>query len=141
MKFEIFSYHGQLLAVDEPGTFYKLIPLSQEIATKVCEVSTDPPTPKEVITNLLIESCIPQDIKGFTFIQEAFCFLKDNPESSCKLLENVYGYVAKKHNSTIGRVERAIRHALSIAIIPDKYVFLKDVKKPKSFLMTCVNCL
>lgn len=66
--------------------------------------------------NALLEMGIPADIKGFMYIVDIMIiYLNENIRYEG--IMKIYGMVAKKRNTTISKVERAIRHAFSIALV------------------------
>lgn len=70
---------------------------------------------ESVITGVIHDVGIPAHIKGYTYIRDAIDLcIKDNQfiNSITKML---YPTIAKRHNTTSSRVERAIRHAIEVA--------------------------
>ena len=57
------------------------------------------------VTQLLHEIGIPAHIKGYQYLREAIIMS----------VTNMYPTIAKRHNTTSSRVERAIRHAIEVA--------------------------
>ena len=66
------------------------------------------------IEEILLRMGIPASVLGFRYIVDAILFLDKEGTEDLKYTY-LYYKIAKKNNSTIERVERAIRHALSIA--------------------------
>lgn len=61
------------------------------------------------IAELLNEFCIPKHLLGYRMILNAIYILSQNPNIS---VIDLYTKVAKMHNSTVSRTERAIRYAI-----------------------------
>lgn len=66
------------------------------------------------IEDILLRMGIPASVIGFRYIVDAILFLNREGTEDVKYTY-LYYLIAKKNQSTIERVERAIRHALSIA--------------------------
>ena len=66
------------------------------------------------IENILLQMGVPASIGGFRYIIDAMFFLEQEGTEDLKYTY-LYHLIAKKHNSTVARVERAIRHAFSVA--------------------------
>lgn len=66
------------------------------------------------IENILLRMGIPASVSGFRYIADAMLFLEREGTDDIKYTY-LYHLIARKNQSTIERVERAIRHALSIA--------------------------
>ena len=60
------------------------------------------------ITKILHELGVPSHIKGYQYIRE-------RPEVVGGITKELYPDVAKKYNTTVSRVERAIRHAIEVS--------------------------
>ena len=67
-------------------------------------------TRKATISQELRRAGVPTSIHGFCFLIEAISLRYDKPLA--KLLDDIYADVAKHYNTTISRVERAIRTAV-----------------------------
>jgi two-component system response regulator (stage 0 sporulation protein A) len=69
---------------------------------------------EDVITSLILKLNIPASIKGFRYIRKSIQLYTEN--KNCKgMTTHIYPAVAKAFGSTPSRVERAIRHAISVA--------------------------
>lgn len=66
------------------------------------------------IEDILLRMGIPASVIGFRYIVDAMLFLEREGTEDVKYTY-LYHLIARKNKSTIERVERAIRHALSIA--------------------------
>lgn len=67
------------------------------------------------ITKMLHELGIPSHIKGYQYIREAVGIIFDNPEVIGGITKELYPELAGKYNTTVSRVERAIRHAIEVS--------------------------
>ena len=77
---------------------------------------TPPPAPKDAvetqISELLHSLGIPLHIKGHKYLIDAINLTTKDPSLNSKPTKELYSLTAKKYNTTISRVERAIRHAI-----------------------------
>ena len=67
------------------------------------------------ITKLLHELGIPSHIKGYQFIRSAISMVYDDPSLIGGITKELYPDLSLKFNTTIQRVERAIRHAIEVS--------------------------
>ena len=67
------------------------------------------------ITKMLHELGIPSHIKGYQYIREAVNIIFKNPGVIGGITKELYPELAKKFNTTVSRVERAIRHAIEVS--------------------------
>lgn len=67
------------------------------------------------VTKLLHELGIPSHIKGYQYIRESILMLYENPDMIGGITKELYPEIAQKYNTTISRVERAIRHAIEVS--------------------------
>lgn len=67
------------------------------------------------ITKMLHELGIPSHIKGYGYIREAVCIIFENPDVIGGITKELYPSLAEKFNTTVSRVERAIRHAVEVS--------------------------
>ncbi len=67
------------------------------------------------ITNIIHEIGVPAHIKGYLYLREAIKMVIDNVELLGAVTKELYPNIAKEHNTTPSRVERAIRHAIEVA--------------------------
>ena len=66
------------------------------------------------ITKILHE-LIPSHIKGYQYIRESIILLYNKPEIIGGITKELYPEIASKFNTTVSRVERAIRHAIEVS--------------------------
>lgn len=67
------------------------------------------------VTNLLHELGIPSHIKGYQYIRSAILMVYDDPGFIGGITKELYPDLSVKFNTSIQRVERAIRHAIEVS--------------------------
>ena len=67
------------------------------------------------ITKILHELGIPSHIKGYQYIREGVILIFDNPDMIGGITKELYPELAAKFDTTVSRVERAIRHAIEVS--------------------------
>ena len=67
------------------------------------------------ITNILHELGVPSHIKGYQYIRESIMIVYDRPDIVGGITKELYPEVADKYDTTVSRVERAIRHAIEVS--------------------------
>ncbi len=67
------------------------------------------------VTNIIHEIGIPAHIKGYQYLRDAIMMSVDDMEMLNSITKILYPTIAKKHQTTPSRVERAIRHAIEVA--------------------------
>ena len=67
------------------------------------------------ITKILHELGIPSHIKGYQYIRDGVCLIFDNPNMIGGITKELYPELANKFDTTVSRVERAIRHAIEVS--------------------------
>lgn len=68
-----------------------------------------------LITEIIHQIGVPAHIKGYHYLREAIMLSVKNSEVINSVTKLLYPTVAKKHDTTSSRVERAIRHAIEVA--------------------------
>jgi len=66
------------------------------------------------ITRIIHEVGIPAHIKGYMYLREAIGMVMNDIDLLSAVTKELYPSIAKKHNTTASRVERAIRHAIEV---------------------------
>lgn len=66
-------------------------------------------------TKILHELGVPSHIKGYQYIREGIMMLYEKPEVIGGITKELYPEVASKFDTTVSRVERAIRHAIEVS--------------------------
>ena len=67
------------------------------------------------ITNILHELGVPSHIKGYQYIREGISIIYNRPDVIGGITKELYPEIAKKYDTTVSRVERAIRHAIEVS--------------------------
>lgn len=82
------------------------------------------PAPKEkisqanlemMVTQIIHQIGVPAHIKGYHYLRESIMLAVENSDIINAVTKQLYPTVAKKHDTTSSRVERAIRHAIEVA--------------------------
>ena len=66
-------------------------------------------------TKILHELGVPSHIKGYQYIRDGIMMLYERPEVIGGITKELYPEVASKYDTTVSRVERAIRHAIEVS--------------------------
>lgn len=67
------------------------------------------------ITKILHELGVPSHIKGYQYIRDGIIMIYDKPGIVGGITKELYPDIAKKYDTTVSRVERAIRHAIEVS--------------------------
>lgn len=67
------------------------------------------------VTQMLHEIGIPAHIKGYQYLRDAISISVTDQEMMTSVTKVLYPTIAKSHQTTPSRVERAIRHAIEVA--------------------------
>ena len=67
------------------------------------------------ITKILHELGIPSHIKGYQYIRDGIGIIFERPETIGGITKELYPELAHKYDTTVSRVERAIRHAIEVS--------------------------
>lgn len=79
------------------------------------------------ITNTLHELGVPSHIKGYQYIREGVTLIYENPEMVGGITKELYPEIAKKYETTVSRVERAIRHAIEVSWNRGNWQLMEDI--------------
>ncbi len=79
------------------------------------------------ITKTLHELGVPSHIKGYQYIREGITLIYENPEMIGGITKELYPEVAKKYETTVSRVERAIRHAIEVSWNRGNWQLMEDI--------------
>lgn len=79
------------------------------------------------ISRMLHELGMPSHIKGYQHIREAISMVYDNPEIVGGITKELYPELATKFDTTVSRVERAIRHAIEVSWNRGDWDLMEDV--------------
>lgn len=67
------------------------------------------------VTNIIHEIGVPAHIKGYQYLRDSIIMSVEDMEMLNSITKILYPTIAKKHQTTPSRVERAIRHAIEVA--------------------------
>lgn len=67
------------------------------------------------VTKLLHELGVPSHIKGYQYIREGIIMIYDNPSIIGGITKELYPEISIRFDTTVSRVERAIRHAIEVS--------------------------
>ncbi len=79
------------------------------------------------VTDMIHEIGIPAHIKGYHYLRDAIIMAIEDMDVLNAITKVLYPTVAKKHQTTSSRVERAIRHAIEVAWSRGKLDTLDDL--------------
>ncbi len=79
------------------------------------------------ITKILHELGIPSHIKGYQYIREGIGILYERPETIGGITKELYPELANKFDTTVSRVERAIRHAIEVSWNRGSWDLMEDI--------------
>lgn len=67
------------------------------------------------VTKLLHGLGVPSHIKGYQYIREGVILMYEKPDIVGAITKELYPEIAKRFDTTVSRVERAIRHAIEVS--------------------------
>ena len=67
------------------------------------------------MTNMIHEISVPAHIKGYHYLRDAIMMAVEDMNMLNSITKILYPTIAKNHQTTPSRVERAIRHAIEVA--------------------------
>ena len=79
------------------------------------------------ITHILHELGIPSHIKGYQYIREGIDILYHKPDLIGGITKELYPEIANKFDTTVSRVERAIRHAIEVSWNRGSWELMEDI--------------
>ena len=79
------------------------------------------------ITKTLHELGVPSHIKGYQYIREGITLVYNKPDIVGGITKELYPEIAKKYDSTVSRVERAIRHAIEVSWNRGNWDLMEDI--------------
>ena len=79
------------------------------------------------ITKVLHELGIPSHIKGYQYIREGIGIIYERPEVIGGITKELYPELAHKFDTTVSRVERAIRHAIEVSWNRGSWELMEDI--------------
>ena len=104
------------------------------------------------VTKVLHELGVPSHIKGYQYIRDGIVMIYDAPGMIGGITKELYPDIAKKYNTTVSRVERAIRHAIEVSwnrgnwdLMEEIFGYSVDIDKAKptnsEFIVTVADKL
>ena len=79
------------------------------------------------ITKTLHELGVPSHIKGYQYIREGITLVYKRPDIAGGITKELYPEIVKKFDSTVSRVERAIRHAIEVSWNRGNWDLMEDI--------------
>ncbi len=79
------------------------------------------------VTAIIHEVGVPAHIKGYHYLRDAIMMSVEDMEMLGAVTKILYPAIAKKHNTTASRVERAIRHAIEVAFSRGKIETIEEL--------------
>lgn len=79
------------------------------------------------ISKILHELGVPSHIKGYQYIRDAISTVFDQPEMIGGITKELYPSLASKYDTTVSRVERAIRHAIEVSWLRGDTYLMEDI--------------
>ncbi len=79
------------------------------------EDTYDPGNLETDVTDIIHEIGVPAHIKGYQYLRDAIILSVNDMEMLNSITKILYPTIAKRHQTTPSRVERAIRHAIEVA--------------------------
>lgn len=86
----------------------KVAPYETKLAYMERNLETD-------VTNMIHEIGVPAHIKGYQYLRDAIMMAVEDMNMLNSITKILYPTIAKNHQTTPSRVERAIRHAIEVA--------------------------
>ncbi|MBS6397637.1 MAG: sporulation transcription factor Spo0A [Clostridiales bacterium] len=86
----------------------KVVPYETKMAYLEQNLETD-------VTNMIHEIGVPAHIKGYQYLRDAIMMAVEDMNMLNSITKILYPTIAKNHQTTPSRVERAIRHAIEVA--------------------------
>ena len=79
------------------------------------------------ITKMLHELGMPSHIKGYQYIREGISMIYNNPALIGGITKELYPDLAIKFDTTVSRVERAIRHAIEVSWNRGNWDYMEEI--------------
>lgn len=79
------------------------------------------------ISKMLHELGMPSHIKGYQYIREAISMVYNNPDMIGGITKELYPELATRFDTTVSRVERAIRHAIEVSWNRGDWDLMEDI--------------
>ena len=79
------------------------------------------------ISKILHELGMPSHIKGYQYVREAISLIYDKPDMVGGITKELYPELASRFDTTVSRVERAIRHAIEVSWNRGDWDLMEDI--------------
>ena len=79
------------------------------------------------VTKIMHELGVPSHIKGYQYIREGIMLIYNNPDMIGGITKELYPEIAMKFDTTVSRVERAIRHAIEVSWNRGDWDLMEDI--------------
>lgn len=79
------------------------------------------------ITKMLHELGMPSHIKGYQYIREGIYMIYNDPNIIGGITKELYPELASKFDTTVSRVERAIRHAIEVSWNRGNWDYMEEI--------------
>lgn len=79
------------------------------------------------ISKILHELGIPSHIKGYQYIREGISIIFEHPETIGGITKELYPELATHFETTVSRVERAIRHAIEVSWNRGNWTLMEEI--------------
>jgi two-component system response regulator (stage 0 sporulation protein A) len=79
------------------------------------------------ITKMLHELGMPSHIKGYQYIREGISMIYNDPGLIGGITKELYPELASKFDTTVSRVERAIRHAIEVSWNRGNWDYMEEI--------------
>ena len=79
------------------------------------------------ITKMLHELGMPSHIKGYQYIREGISMIYNDPTIIGGITKELYPELATKFDTTVSRVERAIRHAIEVSWNRGNWDYMEEI--------------
>lgn len=119
-KYNVDYYMMKPFSLESLEYRLKDILLSKKISNKNIEL-------ERKISGILHNMGIPSHIKGYIYIREGIKLMYASSELVGGITKEIYPEIARKFDSTVSRVERAIRHAIEISWNRGDYDMMEDI--------------
>lgn len=130
-----FIHNDVTFGLDSDGKYWILTPV---LPLPVPSEANEETTPEAKISVLLKNFEIPQHILGFDYLVTSVCLVAKDPKYR-QIVDVLNPEVAKIHNTTSNRVERAVRTAINHCNTNGLYFALfgtKELVTSKRFIIT-----
>ena len=81
----------------------------------------------KIIADYLRRLGMPSNLRGYRYARDAITLKLLNPDKEYMITKELYPEVGKKNNTTVSRVERAIRNAIEVAWERGDKEFIREV--------------